>query len=54
MHRGWTPKSHTVFRYERAARTRHQMEQPTKSRNATVRLEDLRALTELGLLRLFL
>jgi hypothetical protein len=28
------------------------MEQPTKSRNATVRLEDLRALTELGLLRL--
>ena len=28
------------------------MEQPTKSRNATVRLDDLRALTELGLLRL--
>ena len=28
------------------------MDQPTKSRNATVRLEDLRALTELGLLRL--
>ena len=28
------------------------MEQPTKTRNATVRLDDLRALTELGLLRL--
>lgn len=28
------------------------MEQITKSRNATVRLDDLRALTELGLLRL--
>jgi hypothetical protein len=28
------------------------MEQSTKSRNATVRLDDLRALTELGLLRL--
>jgi hypothetical protein len=28
------------------------MDQSTKSRNATVRLDDLRALTELGLLRL--
>ena len=28
------------------------MDQPTKHRNATVRLDDLRALTELGLLRL--
>ena len=28
------------------------MDQPTKTRNATVRLDDLRALTELGLLRL--
>ena len=28
------------------------MEQPTKTRNVTVRLDDLRALTELGLLRL--
>jgi hypothetical protein len=28
------------------------MEQPTKTRNATVRLDDLRALTDLGLLRL--
>ena len=28
------------------------MDQPTKPRNATVRLDDLRALTELGLLRL--
>ena len=28
------------------------MDQPTKSRSATLRLEDLRALTELGLLRL--